>query len=93
MEDKTSHTMILWFFLCLFMGSIILLGWLMRPFFSVIILAAVMTGVCSPVYRSLNNKMSPALSSLVTCALIFFTLFSPFYCAGAFCQKRPTNFI
>jgi len=88
MEDKTSHYMILWFFLCLFMLSIFMLGWLMKPFFSVIILAAVVTGVCSPVYRYLNGKMSPALSSLVTCVLVFFILFIPILLFGGILSKE-----
>jgi len=71
--------MILWFFLGLFMVSIILMGWLFMPFFSIIVMAAVVTGVFNPVYRYLEkkNRISPVFASLTTCILIFFLLFIP----------------
>jgi predicted PurR-regulated permease PerM len=69
--------MILWFFLAVFSVSCILLGWLLWPFLSVIVLATVITGVFSPVYKFFSNKMNATLSSLLTCILIFFVLFVP----------------
>jgi predicted PurR-regulated permease PerM len=69
--------MILWFFLAVFAISCILLGWLLWPFLSVIVLATVVTGLFSPVYKFFHNKLNPTLSSLITCILIFFVLFVP----------------
>jgi predicted PurR-regulated permease PerM len=69
--------MILWFFLAVFILSCILMGWLLWPFVSVIILAIVVTAVFTPVYRLLNRRMKPALASLTTCVLIFVVLFLP----------------
>jgi predicted PurR-regulated permease PerM len=69
--------MILWFFLAVFSISCILLGWLLWPFLSVIVLASVITGLFSPVYIFFNNKLNPTFSSLITCILIFFVLFVP----------------
>ena len=69
--------MILWFFLALFLVSCILLGWLLWPFFSVIVLAIVITGVFNPVYRVLHRKLNATVSSLITCVIIFFVLFVP----------------
>jgi len=63
--------MILWFFLALFLISCFLLGWLLWPFISIIVLAAVITGIFNPVYRYLNRRLSPIPSSLLTCLLIF----------------------
>ncbi len=77
MQDGTSRSLILWFFLALFFISAVLLGWLFLPFISVIILAAVVTGIFKPVYTRLNKKISSFLSSLLTCALIFLILFVP----------------
>ena len=54
-----------------------MLGWLLWPFFSVIVLAIVITGVFNPVYRILHRKLSATLSSLITCIIIFFVLFVP----------------
>ncbi len=77
MNDNKSRGMILWFFLAVFSVSCILLGWLLWPFLSVIVLATVITGVFSPVYKFFSNKMNATLSSLLTCILIFFVLFVP----------------
>ena len=77
MQDRTSGNIILWFFLALFLVSAFLLGRLIWPFISVIILAAVVTSIFNPVYVLLNRKTSPLFSSLLTCALIFLILFIP----------------
>jgi predicted PurR-regulated permease PerM len=69
--------MILWFFMAIFMVSCFLLGWLLWPFISVIVLAIVITGVFNPVYRILNRKLNETFSSLITCIIIFFVLFVP----------------
>jgi predicted PurR-regulated permease PerM len=54
-----------------------MMGWLLWPFISVIILAIVVTGVFIPVYKLLNRKLNPTIASLLTCVLIFFVLFLP----------------
>ena len=77
MQDRTSHNIILWFFLALFLVSAFFLGRLFWPFMSVIVLAAVVTGIFKPVYNFLNRKINSLLASLLTCALIFFILFIP----------------
>jgi hypothetical protein len=51
MEDLTSQNMILWFFLACFLISISLMGWLLSPFLSIIVLGAVVAGAFYPVYR------------------------------------------
>ena len=77
MNQQGSPNMILWFFLAVFILSCILMGWLLWPFVSVIILAIVVTAVFTPVYRLLNRRMKPALASVSTCVLIFVVLFLP----------------
>jgi len=77
MTRKNQPGIILWFFLALFLISIFMLGWVIWPFMSIIILASVVTGVFSPFYRLLKRKISPALSSLLTCIMIFVILFVP----------------
>lgn len=54
-----------------------MMGWLLWPFISVIILAIVVTGIFVPVYKLLNRKFNPTVASLLTCVLIFFVLFLP----------------
>jgi predicted PurR-regulated permease PerM len=77
MGDRTSRNIILWFFLTLFVASAFLLGWLIWPFISVIILAAVVTGIFKPVYSFLNRKINSLFASLLTCFLVFLILFIP----------------
>jgi predicted PurR-regulated permease PerM len=77
LSPSSPRDRILWFFLALFLISCLLLGWLLWPFFSVMVLAIVITGVFNPVYRMLNQKLNPTLSSLITCVIIFFVLFIP----------------
>ena len=66
MGDRTPETILLWFFLALFLVSMVLLGWLLWPFFSIIVLAAVVTGICRPVYQVFCRRLKPHLASLVT---------------------------
>jgi predicted PurR-regulated permease PerM len=77
MDNRSSPNMILWFFLGLFLVSCFLLGKLFWPFLSVIVVAAVVTGVFQPVFLYLSRKMNPSLASLATCAIIFILLFLP----------------
>ena len=79
MQDRTSQNLILWFFLTCFIISISLMGWLLSPFFSIIVLGAVVAGAFYPLYRPLaaHEKISPGVASLLTCLLIFFILFIP----------------
>jgi len=79
MQEKTTTDLILWFFLGLFLISLFLIGWLLLPFFSTIVLAAVVTGLFNPVYRYMVNKfrIKPYLSAFITCSLIFCILFVP----------------
>jgi predicted PurR-regulated permease PerM len=74
-----SNDKILWFFLACFLVSIFLLGWLFWPFISIIILAAVLTGIFSPVYKFMlaKGRVRPTLASMVTCFIIFGVLFIP----------------
>ncbi len=69
--------MILWFFLSLLLISMVLLGWLLWPFFSVIVMGAVVTGLFSPLYRFAARRMSDGMASFVTCLIIFIVLFVP----------------
>ena len=77
MNPQGTPNIILWFFLAVFSLSCVLMGWLLWPFVSVIILAIVVTAVFMPVYKLLNRRLNPTLSSLLTCVLIFIVLFLP----------------
>ncbi|BCS96833.1 AI-2E family transporter [Desulfoluna limicola] len=77
MLDKTPRDLILWFFLILFIISLFLLGKLLWPFISVIVMGAVVSGVFYPVYRLLSKKIPSRYASFLTCCLIFVVLFVP----------------
>ncbi|MBN1931575.1 MAG: AI-2E family transporter [Desulfobacterales bacterium] len=71
--------MIFWFFLSLFLISIFLLGRLIWPFLSIIVIASVVTSVFNPVYNfiKVENKINPPFASFLICFLIFIILFIP----------------
>jgi predicted PurR-regulated permease PerM len=79
MGDLNPKNPILWFFLACFLGSIYLLGWLLLPFLSILIIGAVVSGISYPVYRYIQrlSKLQSSAASLLTCILIFFLLFVP----------------
>jgi len=79
MTEKATNYTILLFFLACFLVSIFLLGWLLWPFISIIILAAVVSGIFSPLYRFIAHRgaVRPSIASLVTCCVIFCILFVP----------------
>jgi predicted PurR-regulated permease PerM len=79
MGDYNPKNPILWFFLACFLGSIYLLGWLLLPFLPIIVIGAVVSGICYPVYRFFLRfrRIGPSTASLLTCILIFVLLFIP----------------
>ncbi|PIE67521.1 MAG: AI-2E family transporter [Deltaproteobacteria bacterium] len=79
MEGRTSQNMILWFFLGCFLLSISLMGWLLSPFLSIIVLGAVVTGAFFPVFRLIasHGQISVGFASFLTCLLVFVVLFVP----------------
>jgi predicted PurR-regulated permease PerM len=88
MNDPAYRNMKLWYFLAIFLLSALMLGWLLWPFLSVIVLAAVVTSVFSAVFQYFQRYMNASLSSLLTCTLIFLILFVPMvYFVGALSQE------
>ena len=79
MTEKATNYTILLFFLACFLVSILLLGWLLWPFISIIIIAAVVSGIFSPLYRLITRSgaVRPSIASFVTCCVIFCILFVP----------------
>lgn len=77
MEQTIIKRAVFFFFLALFCISIFLLGSLLAPFFATIILGVVTTGIFKPIYRKIAEKTSPRAASVLTCIVIFFTVFIP----------------
>ncbi len=76
---KPFSPLVFRYFLLLFLVSSLLLGRLLWPFFSILILSFLLAGLFQPVYRFFNEKLkfSDQFSSLVTCFLIIFVVFLP----------------
>ena len=76
-NGRITRNFILRVFLVYFLVSLFMLGWLLWPFLSTIVMAATVTGVFNPLYQILNRKRPSMLASLVTCGIIFLLLFIP----------------
>lgn len=76
---KTFSPLVFRYFLLLFLVSFLLLGKLLWPFFSILILSFLLSGLFQPVFRFLHIKLrfSEQFSSLVTCLLIVIVVFLP----------------
>lgn len=79
MGEMNTRNPILWFFLICFVGSIILLGWLLKPFLQILVLGAVVSGISYPLHRFINRhpKIGAPMAAFLTCLLIFVILFVP----------------
>ena len=72
------------FFFVIFIISILLLGWVLWPFWQLLILAFLLAGIFRPIYSWLLRWMSSWLSSILTCGLIVLIVFIPLtFCIGA----------
>jgi predicted PurR-regulated permease PerM len=65
------------FFSVIFILSILLLGWVLWPFWQLLIFAFLLAGIFRPIYTWLRRWMSPWLASLLTCILIVLIVFVP----------------
>lgn len=79
MGESTSKSPILWFFLVCFIITILLLGWLLRPFIDIIVLGAVTSFVFYPLYRKIYRPphIGASVASLTSCIIVFLIIFVP----------------
>lgn len=77
MPKQPPSPMVLFYFLTLLLLATLLMGWLLWPFLSIIILSYLLASIFEPVYVFLNKNLSANLSSLVTCVLIVLLIFVP----------------
>lgn len=90
MGELKTRNPILWFFLACFIGSIFILGWMLSPFFSILVLGAVVSGIFYPFYYLVQKhpKISSSFSAFLTCFLIFHILFVPIvFFVGSLAQQ------
>ena len=77
MEQNISQRAVFVFFLVLFCIAIGLAGSLIAPFFSIIILGIVSTGIFNPVFHFFKKRLSSNFASALTCVLIFVVVLIP----------------
>ena len=62
----------------------LLLGWVLWPFWQLLVLAFLLAGIFRPIYNWLGKWVSPWLASILTCGLIVLIVFVPLtICTGA----------
>jgi predicted PurR-regulated permease PerM len=76
---KPFSPLVFRYFLLLFLVSFLLLGRLLWPFFSILIISFLLTGLFQPVFKFFHERLrfSGQFSSLVTCWLIVLVVFVP----------------
>jgi predicted PurR-regulated permease PerM len=76
---KKFSPLVFRYFLLLFLISFLLLGQLLWPFFSILILSFLLSGLFQPVFKLFHSKFkfSEEFSSLVTCFFIVILVFVP----------------
>ncbi len=77
MPSRRPNSLVLIYFIILFVLSILLLLRLLWPFFSLLILSYLLTSIAKPVYLYLCRHLSTSFASLVTCSLIVVLVFVP----------------
>ncbi|RUM40597.1 MAG: AI-2E family transporter [Desulfocapsa sp.] len=72
------------YFSVVFLISILLLGWVLWPFWQLLVLAFLLAGIFRPIYNWLGKWVSPWMASLLSCGLIVLIVFVPLtICIGA----------
>lgn len=81
------------YFLTIFLLVTLLLGWLLWPFWQLLILAFLLAGIFRPVYTWLCTWVSPWMASSLTCVLIGLIVFVPLtFCIGAISSEALNLF-
>ncbi|MEA3470065.1 MAG: AI-2E family transporter [Thermodesulfobacteriota bacterium] len=65
------------YFLLVFLISILFLGRILWPFWSILVLSFLLTNIFRPMYMFFNNKMPEKMASILTCLLIILIVFIP----------------
>ncbi len=91
--DRMLNSLQAKYFLALFFIVILLLGWLLWPFWQLLILAFLLAGIFRPVYLLLCRGVAPWLASFITCVLVTIIVFVPLtFCIGALSSEAMNLF-
>ena len=91
--DKMLTTLSAKYFLLVFLIVTLLLGWLLWPFWQLLVLAFLLAGIFRPIHIWLCRWVSPWMASALTCTLIFLIVFVPLtFCIGALSSEALNLF-
>jgi len=91
--DQMLYALQAKYFLALFMLVILLLGWLLWPFWQLLILAFLLAGIFRPIYIFLCRWVRPWMASSITCLLIVLIVFVPLtFCVTALSSEALNLF-
>jgi predicted PurR-regulated permease PerM len=76
-SGNSPSPMVTKYFLTLFVVSFLLLGYLLWPFFSILVVSLILVNIFKPVFSLLNRKLSANMASFLTCLLIIILVFLP----------------
>ncbi len=80
-SGKRPHSVQAWYFLFIFLAAILLLGRVLWPFWAILVLSLLLTGIFYPIYAFFKRALPPWLASLSTCCLIVLLVYIPlFFC-------------
>lgn len=74
MTETPNQRTILRYFIALLLMFLLLMGQLLLPFASILVLSFVITAVLYPVYQRLSRLMPPVAAALLICMSLFFTV-------------------
>jgi len=75
--DNAPNSLRIWYFLFIFVISILFLGYILWPFWSILVLSFLLTNIFRPIYKLLNKKIPQTGASILTCLLIVVLVFIP----------------
>ena len=91
--DRMLTTLSARYFLLVFLIVTLLLGWLLWPFWQLLVLAFLLAGIFRPVHTRLCRWVSPWMASGLTCTIIIFIVFVPLtFCIGALSSEALNLF-
>jgi predicted PurR-regulated permease PerM len=74
---SSPNSIRIWYFLLIFLISILFLGHILWPFWSILVLSFLLTNIFRPVYRIFEKQMPKTGASILTCLLITVIVFIP----------------
>lgn len=91
--DRMLNSLQARYFLLIFLLVTLLLGWVLWPFWQLLILAFLLAGIFRPVYLLLCKWVAPWIASSITCILITVIVFVPLtFCIGALSSEAMNLF-